>query len=350
MMARGSSAARADPMGCSMKVVVMRRLVVVWVALVVLGWSVSASAQMIEPYQGPETGLLRGDAYYYEGDYYRALTAYKDFLREAPDDRRAERVRLKMAWVYFNVGEHGEAARELDRLAAQAEDVIVGWWARYYYGQVALASDRRPLAERAFEEVITTCEPYVARVGEPTDDPEIRECLELSSAATLGLARLEAVRHDFDAASRRLRAMPGVSPLAGDAAEIADLVEGLEIPRKSPALAGILSIVPGLGHVYLGQYGSAFVAFLWNGAFIYAIVDSVLAGRYGQAVLIGLVESIWYGGTIFGAVGGAHRFNRDAMRVVEDGLRRDLLELYRDEPWPARFPAHPAYLELSIPF
>ncbi|WP_164856418.1 hypothetical protein [Lujinxingia sediminis] len=331
----------------------MRRLVVWMVACVVLGWSGALSAQESlerRVFQGPETGLLRGDAYYYEGDYYRALTAYKDFLREAPDDLRSERVRLKVAWVYFNVGEHGEAARELDRLAKEGRDIIVTWWARYYYGQVALASDRRPLAEAAFEEVIVTCAPYVARVGEPTDDPEIRECLELSSAATVGLARLEAVRHDFDAAGERLRAMPERSPLAQEATEIAGLVEGLKIPRKSPALAGVLSIVPGLGHVYLGQYGSAFVAFLWNGAFIYAIVDSVLAGRYGQAVLIGLVESIWYGGTIFGAVGGAHRFNRDAMRVVEDGLRRDLLQLYRDEPWPARYPAHPAYLELSIPF
>src|SRR5690554_2763626 len=334
----------------------MRSAVVSIVAMVVLGWSVSVSAQNlrenqdIQAYQGPETGLLRGDAYYFEGDYYRALTAYKDFLREYPGDRRAERVRLKMAWVYFNAGEHGQAARELDRLAEGADDVIVGWWARYYYGQVALASDRRPLAQAAFEEVLETCAPYAARLDEPTDDPEISQCLELSSAATLGLARLGAVRHDFEAAGNALRAMPERSPLAQDATEIAGLVEGLKIPRKSPALAGTLSIVPGLGHVYLGQYGSGFVALLWNGAFIYAIVDSILAGRYGQAALIGLVESIWYGGTIFGAIAGAHRFNRDAMRVVEDGLRRDILDLYRDQPWPARFPAHPAYLELSIPF
>jgi hypothetical protein len=28
-------------------------------------------------------------------------------------------------------------------------------------------------------------------------------------------------------------------------------------PRKSPALAAALAIVPGLGHVYLGQWGKA---------------------------------------------------------------------------------------------
>ncbi|RAL20877.1 hypothetical protein DL240_14430 [Lujinxingia litoralis] len=327
-----------------------------WVCSAMVFWAASVGAQELpgeqelKVYQGPDVGLLRGDAYYYEGDYYRALTAYKDFLRDYPADRRAERVRLKMAWVYFGAGEHGQAARELEALATGSRDQIVSWWARYYYGQVALASDRRPLAEQAFVEVIDTCAPWVARVGEPTDDPEITACLEITSAARLGLARLGAVRHDFDAAARELRAMPTRSPLAEGAFEIASLVEGIDIPQKSPLLAGTLSIVPGLGHFYLGEWGSGLLAMVWNGVFIYAVVDSVLAGRYGQAALIGLVETIWYGGTITGAVAGAHRYNRDAMRVVEDGLRRDVLDLYRDTPWPARFPASPGYLELSIPF
>lgn len=32
-------------------------------------------------------------------------------------------------------------------------------------------------------------------------------------------------------------------------------VSGVVRPRKSPALATMLAVVPGLGHIYLGQYG-----------------------------------------------------------------------------------------------
>jgi hypothetical protein len=35
------------------------------------------------------------------------------------------------------------------------------------------------------------------------------------------------------------------------------MATNLTRPRKSPALAAALAIVPGLGHVYLGQWGKA---------------------------------------------------------------------------------------------
>ena len=35
------------------------------------------------------------------------------------------------------------------------------------------------------------------------------------------------------------------------------MATNLARPRKSPALAAALAIVPGLGHVYLGQWGKA---------------------------------------------------------------------------------------------
>ena len=304
-----------------------------------------------DPFGGPNALILRGDAHYWEGDYYRALSSYKDFLYSYPDDPRGPAIRLKKAWIYQLAGEQRASAYQLHLLSQERSQYPEGWWARYYMGQVALDAERTPMARRAFEEILVLCDPQVERFRSGEVDEASAHCVELTGRARLALADLSAMRHDFDSAVGHLYLIPPESPLAGEAAEIATVVEGIKIPQKSPGLAGALSIIPGLGHIYIGEYSNALMAAVWNGIFIYGLVDSILSGRYGQAAVIGLLESIWYGGTIFGAVAGAHRYNRDAFRIVESGLRRDIDSLIEPEPWTTGFPARaPAYLELSIEF
>ena len=322
----------------------------VCVLLIVLSLPALAIAQgpggqgdAAEAFSSADRQILLGDTRYYEGDYYRAITAYRDFLWAHPGDVRAHRVRMKMAWMYHLAGDQREAARQLNRVVEEHPDDVEGMWAQLYLGRVAARAEQIPLARRAFEGVLDLCAP---RLEGPTDD-----CLELVTQARLALADVSASRHEFQAATGHLRLIPPESPFYQEGLEIADRVDGLRIPRKSPALAGTLSIIPGLGHFYIGEYGNGVLAMVWNGLFIYGLVDSIMARRFGQAAVIGLLESIWYGGTIFGAIAGAQRYNRDARRIVEDGLRRqDLQPMIDDTPWPARFPASPGHLELHFEF
>lgn len=315
-------------------------------------WNVAAADPPQQAFSEADRTLLLGDTRYYEGDYYRALTAYKDFLWSFPDDYRADRVRLKTAWVYYRAGEYRQSANILDGLAAAQTDRYEGWWARHYFGHVAYEAGRTPLANTAFEEVLDLCDPHVERLDEREQDPDVESCLELTARARLSLAMVSASRHDFEAARLHLENVPAQSALADGAAEVSQTLEGLTLPRdKSPALAGTLSIIPGLGHLYIGEYRNALLAMAWNGIFIYGLVDSILAGNYGQAALIGLLETIWYGGTIFGAIAGAHRHNRDMRKNLEEGLIRDIEHITPDVPWPARFPVRaPSYLELRLEF
>ncbi|MFU8802831.1 MAG: hypothetical protein ACNA8W_03380 [Bradymonadaceae bacterium] len=313
----------------------------------------TASAQEVSPaslLQPSEEHLLRGDLYYYGGDYYRAITEYKTFLLLQAHDPRSKRIELKMAWLYHRAGENREAAQLLSGITSTDADSL-GWWSRYYMGMTAMSAGRQDLARRAFDEVIDFCAPMAAEISTRSDEPQVADCYQLLIETRLALADYHTVRHDFDQAAFQLEQMPAEWANAGEAAQIAELVRGIPIPRKSPALAGTLSIVPGFGHFYLGEYGTGVLAMVWNGVFIYAIVDSILSRNYGQAALIGLIESIWYGGTIFGAISGAHRYNRDAKRIVESGLRQDISEFRQIEPWPARFPvSYPAQLELKMDF
>jgi len=76
------------------------------------------------------------------------------------------------------------------------------------------------------------------------------------------------------------------------------------VERKSAALAGFLSMFPGLGHLYLGLYQRAFA---FGGAFILCI--SLTSHGRGGAFFGPLIAFIWFFG-IIDAVRQAHAINR----------------------------------------
>ena len=76
------------------------------------------------------------------------------------------------------------------------------------------------------------------------------------------------------------------------------------VETKSPALAGFLSMFPGLGHLYLGLYSRAFA---FGGAFILSCA-LVSHGR-GGAFFGPVIAFIWFFG-IIDAVRQAHAINR----------------------------------------
>ena len=84
------------------------------------------------------------------------------------------------------------------------------------------------------------------------------------------------------------------------------------VEHKSPALAGFLSVFPGLGHLYLGLYQRAFAV---GGAFI-LLISLTSHGRGGEffGPLIGFV---WFFG-IIDAVRQAKAINRG--QVAESGF------------------------------
>lgn len=76
------------------------------------------------------------------------------------------------------------------------------------------------------------------------------------------------------------------------------------VDRKSPGLAGFLSIFPGLGHLYLGLYQRAFVI---GGAFI--VLCSLTSHGRGGAFFGPMIAFVWFFG-IIDAVRQAKAINR----------------------------------------
>jgi TM2 domain-containing membrane protein YozV len=112
-----------------------------------------------------------------------------------------------------------------------------------------------------------------------------------------------------------------------------------DLEQKDPLLAGLLSLVPGLGHVYLGQWGTGLTSAGYNALFLVGAISAFVTGQWGVGLVLAAFELGWYGGGVFGAVAGAYRTNRDVVRnwrddvLADHGATRELPEMRTVEPF-----------------
>jgi putative component of membrane protein insertase Oxa1/YidC/SpoIIIJ protein YidD/tetratricopeptide (TPR) repeat protein len=96
--------------------------------------------------------------------------------------------------------------------------------------------------------------------------------------------------------------------------------EARDFKRKSPLLAGVLSIIPGMGYGYTGHAQTAISAFLVNGLLGYATYSSFKTGNVGMGILTAVFNLSFYIGNIYGSAKSAHRYNEQFMRNYFDKL------------------------------
>jgi putative component of membrane protein insertase Oxa1/YidC/SpoIIIJ protein YidD len=89
---------------------------------------------------------------------------------------------------------------------------------------------------------------------------------------------------------------------------------------KKPAVASLLSILPGAGYAYVGHSQTAISSFLLNGVFAYATYSSIKKKNYGLATLTGLFSVSFYIANIYGAGQSAKRHNEQLRKNVTNSL------------------------------
>lgn len=95
-----------------------------------------------------------------------------------------------------------------------------------------------------------------------------------------------------------------------DSAYLSDYsLSGVSIPKKSPKVAGVLSLLPGMGYAYSSHYKTAIAAVIVIGLSAAATIEASNQGNDGLAVSAGLLTIGWYSGSMFGAVESAKRYN-----------------------------------------
>jgi tetratricopeptide (TPR) repeat protein len=105
----------------------------------------------------------------------------------------------------------------------------------------------------------------------------------------------------------------------------AALAQSSSLDRKSPALAGTLSIIPGAGQLYCHRYEDALMALLVNAGLFWSAYDAYDKEQYGLGSLLTFVGLGFYAGNIYGAVTDAHKYNQLRMQQYKNRLKLDYL-------------------------
>ena len=237
-------------------------------------------------------------------DYDCTIAEFRRFTHFFPGDTRVPEALLQMGRAQL-------LANRPERAVASFEALIRRFENHPLAVQAAFLKAESWVRRQAHLQAVLTLNNLI----QSTRDEAVRD------RARFRIAWIHVDRGDWPAARSALNA---ISPERRDdyrvATLLADLDAAARIPTKSPALAGGLSLVPGLGQLYCERYEDAIIAFLVNGGLILASVEAFNHDLYALGGALGFVELGFYAGNIYGAVNDAHKYNRRAVRAFSSGL------------------------------
>ena len=255
----------------------------------------------------PEKQFEYAEAPFRNGDYPETAGEYKRFVHFFPDHPLAQRALFQIGMSYFNNREHPKALKAFTDLIDPPRDTDLSHKAYVFISRCHLMLNAPGPAILALEKLISLT-PDAA----PRDEAHYR----------IGWIYLET--GDWEKAEATFKKISSGSRLTFDLKAIFDDLDRRNdlILKKSPALAGFLSIVPGAGHLYCGRYRDALTAFVATGVLAYAAYESFDNDLDALGGILSLVGLGFYAGNILGATASAHKYNRDQTRRFVDHLKR----------------------------
>ncbi len=257
--------------------------------------------------------------YFREGEHLKAIVEYERFLHFFPEDDRAEEAMYGIGVCHFESGRFEEAIKAFSSIVGRHDEL------KFRFSDVELQMSGFTL--KAYF-MISEChmkrnatEPAIAALRHLitlTDEGDVKDdafykigwiCLEM--------AEWERARSFFGKISLENREKYQLKRLSAELKKVGS------ISRKSPSLAGVLSIVPGAGHLYCERYHDALTAFLLNGLLMGAAYESFHKDHHALGALLTLVELGFHTGSIYGSISSAHKYNRTKIRGFIENLKQN---------------------------
>ncbi len=251
---------------------------------------------------------LFAEELYQTGQYYRALTEYQRFNSFYPDHEMKENVTFKIGLCYFHGEKYQEGAVAFDDMNRQYPDSALGLEALFLAGECYRKQGLMTIAMEKFRQLA---------------EHPIQEETTVKAVYSMGLIYSENFQlADAEESFKRLGENSSYVELSKKLLE--DIDKHRSVKKKSPVAAGILAIVPGLGHLYCERPGDALVSFLVNGLFTWGAVESFRQDQNVVGGILAFFELGWYLGNIHSAVGGAYKYNRYQDKMFLDSLENNL--------------------------
>jgi tetratricopeptide (TPR) repeat protein len=278
-------------------------IIIIGVPLVLMAASARSVAQLIIDAQSQyRFAQSRFDS----GAFDEAIAEFNRFIHFFPADRRVPRARFQTGMAHFNTGRFHAAAAIFKQQTADFKDSPLDAEA---YFMLSRSHARQGMIEQAML--------------------DLHNLIALSSEKdVIDRARYELgwLHVDQGRWGDAGQAFGLISRDNQASFQVADLQQALarsdSIPFKHPTTAGFLSIVPGGGQLYCNRYQDALTAFLINAGLIWAAWEAFDDEQYALGSVITFVEFGFYAGNIYGAVSGAHKYNRDRVTEFRERLNQ----------------------------
>ena len=232
--------------------------------------------------------------YFQRGDYYRAVGEYDRFIYFFPKEPRVALAKYKIGLSYLEGQRFKEAVESFKGVIQEYPDTEVA--VESYFKMSACY-----VKLKQFDEALSTLDDLLRGAK----DQDVRdEALYRGGWIFLEMDDWKKAEASFDAIGPENRIKYRLEALSEEMSK----KEFLE--TKDPTTAGLLAIIPGAGHLYCERHRDALVAFLLNGAMIFAAVEAFDNGHEALGGLLTFFEIGLYSGNIYSAVNSAHKYNR----------------------------------------
>lgn len=253
-------------------------------------------------------------SYMDKGQYDRAIAEFERFIYFFPEERRVPLARHLIGVCYLEAGRYNDARDVFSTTIRDHPDSSFAGKALFLAGESYYREGMYDRAASLFSEVLKTDAPSP---------------LQNAAHYRLGWTRMQENR--WREASEDFKKVGKGDPLYHSATVLsAESLKGELLPHKDPVCAGVMAgIVPGLGHAYVSRYKDALVAFLLNGLFIWATIESFHQDHNVLGGILAFFEAGWYAGNIYSAVNVTHKWNQkvrdDFRKRLTDGFNLRLL-------------------------
>jgi len=246
------------------------------------------------------------ERYFSAGEYYRAVAEYERFIHFFPEEPRVPLAMYKVGLSYQK-GEHfTQAVQAFHSLIEKhgASELATKSHFRMSESQVKL---------KEFENALATLDSLL-RQGPDLDVKD--EVYYKQGWILLEMDQWEKAQVSFDSISPKNEGTYRLKKLSKE------INKRQCVKSKNPTTAGWLAVIPGAGHLYCERYRDALIAFVLNGAMIYAAYEAFDHDNEALGGLITFFELGLYSGNIYSAVNSAHKYNRKQKRDFFQYLKK----------------------------
>jgi len=248
-----------------------------------------------QDYYSPENILTFADHLYQEKDYLRAIGEYQRYLFYSTQN--ADSVLYKIGLCYRLAGDTEKAVSYFRKITSRDSDNPLRVSANY---QIAYTYFLHGQYENSLQ--------YLDQVSVYAKSADERGKLQILAAFNyLYQKRWRDAEHVLDLIAARDEDLNLTASSLNARAR-----EGMNLPRKSPVMAGLFSIViPGAGKIYCGEYGDGIYSLIitgitgwvaWNG-FRENGIRSISGWVFGS------MSGVFYAGNVYGSAISARVYN-----------------------------------------